>query len=151
MITLIQGVMEMGKREYQVCANCVMDTSDSKIQFDSKGYCDHCNNFYKNILPNWHPDEASAKELEIIVERIKKEGKNKPYDCIIGLSGGVDSSYLTYIAKENWASPTNLLCRHRVEFDVAVENIARLVKGLDIDIYRGCRLGRNERSPVGLF
>jgi N-acetyl sugar amidotransferase len=128
--------MEMGKREYQVCANCVMDTSDSKIQFDSKGYCDHCNNFYKNILPNWHPDEASAKELEIIVERIKKEGKNKPYDCIIGLSGGVDSSYLTYIAKEKLGLRPLIFCVDTGwNLNVAVENIARLVKGLDIDMY----------------
>jgi N-acetyl sugar amidotransferase len=126
----------MGKREYQVCSNCVMDTSDSKIQFDSRGYCDHCNNFYNNILPNWHPDESSAKELEEIVEQIKTEGKNKKYDCIIGLSGGVDSSYLVYFAKEKLGlRPLAFSVDTGWNTDVANENIKRLVNGLNLDIH----------------
>lgn len=126
----------MGKRGYQVCSNCVMDTSDSKIQFDSRGYCDHCNNFYNNILPNWHPDEASAKELEKIVEQIKKEGRNKKYDCIIGLSGGVDSSYLVYFAKEKLGlRPLAFSVDTGWNTDVANENIKRLVNGLNLDIH----------------
>lgn len=126
----------MEKREYQICANCVMDTSDSKIQFDSRGYCDHCNNFYNNILPNWHPDEASAKELEKIVEQIKKEGRNKKYDCIIGLSGGVDSSYLVYFAKEKLGlRPLAFSVDTGWNTDVANENIKRLVNGLNLDIH----------------
>lgn len=47
----------MSKREYQVCTNCVMDTSDSKIIFDENCMCDHCHDYYENILPNWHPVE----------------------------------------------------------------------------------------------
>ena len=47
----------MGARSYQICANCVMDTSDSRIRFDERGVCDHCNTFYSTILPNWHTDE----------------------------------------------------------------------------------------------
>jgi N-acetyl sugar amidotransferase len=126
----------MEKREYQVCSNCVMDTSDSKIQFDSRGYCDHCNNFYNNILPNWHPDEASAKELEKIVEQIKREGKYKKHDCIIGLSGGVDSSYVTYLAKEKLGLRPLVFCVDTGwNLDVASENIIRIVKGLDLDMY----------------
>jgi N-acetyl sugar amidotransferase len=113
-----------------------MDTSDSKIQFDSRGYCDHCNNFYNNILPNWHPDEASAKELEKIVEQIKKEGRNKKYDCIIGLSGGVDSSYLVYFAKEKLGlRPLAFSVDTGWNTDVANENIKRLVNGLNLDIH----------------
>jgi N-acetyl sugar amidotransferase len=126
----------MGKREYQVCSNCVMDTSDSKIQFDSRGYCDHCNNFYNNILPNWHPDEASAKGLEKIVEQIKREGKNKKYDCIIGLSGGVDSSYITYLAKEKLGLRPLIFCVDTGwNLNVANENIERIIKNLDLDMY----------------
>jgi N-acetyl sugar amidotransferase len=126
----------MGKRGYQVCSNCVMDTSDSKIQFDSRGYCDHCNNFFNNILPNWHPDEASAKELEKIVEQIKTEGKNKKYDCIIGLSGGVDSSYITYLAKEKLSLRPLIFCVDTGwNLNVANENIKRIIKSLDLDMY----------------
>jgi len=113
-----------------------MDTTDSQIQFDEKGYCDHCNNFYKNILPNWHPDEASAKELEKIVEQIKREGKNKKYDCIIGLSGGVDSSYLVYLAKEKLGlRPLVFSVDTGWNLDVANKNIERLVNGLNMDMH----------------
>ena len=59
----------------QICVNCVMDTSDSLIQFDEAGVCDHCNNFYKNIKPNW-PLYTSSKEVLLKqIEEIKKIGK----------------------------------------------------------------------------
>lgn len=126
----------MAKREYQVCVNCVMDTTDSMIQFDSRGYCDHCNNFYNNILPNWHPDEESAEELNRIIEQIKSEGKNKKHDCLIGFSGGVDSSYLVYFAKEKLGlRPLILSVDTGWNHDVANKNIERIVKGLDLDIH----------------
>ena len=50
-------------KHYQRCTNCIMDTSDSKIKFDKKGVCDHCNNFFSNILPNWKPGPDGEKEL----------------------------------------------------------------------------------------
>ena len=62
----------MTKRPYQICANCIMDTTDSNITFDDRGWCDYCNNFHRNILPNWHPDETGARELEREVEAIKR-------------------------------------------------------------------------------
>ena len=90
----------MQHREYQICNNCVMDTSDSQIIFDDNGQCDHCNNFYANILPDWHPDGESEKKIMDVAGKIKKYGKNKSHDCIIGVSGGIDSSYLVDIAVE---------------------------------------------------
>jgi N-acetyl sugar amidotransferase len=126
----------MKDREYQVCANCVMDTTDSLIQFDEKGFCDHCNNYYNNILPNWHPDERGAKELDKIVEEIKKEGRGKEYDCIIGISGGVDSSYLLYYAKEKLGlRPLAFSVDCGWNLNVAVENVEKIVKGLGLDLY----------------
>lgn len=126
----------MIKREYQICSNCVMDTTDSLIQFDEKGVCDHCNNFYNNILPDWHPDEDSAKELESIVEQIKSDGRNHKYDCLIGLSGGADSSYLVYLAKEKLGLRPLVFCVDTGwNLDVANENINRLIKGLDLDLH----------------
>ena len=85
------------KKEYAMCSKCVMDTSDKKIKFDEKGVCDHCQNFEINIRPNWKIDLG---RLEKITKKIKKEGVNKDFDCIIGLSGGLDSSYTAYITKE---------------------------------------------------
>ena len=126
----------MKHQEYKACTNCVMDTTDSKIQFDEKGYCDHCNNFYSNILPNWHPDEIGARELKKIVEKIKRDGRNKKYDCLIGLSGGVDSSYLVYLAKEKLGlRPLVYLVDTGWNLDVANENVERLIKGLNLDIH----------------
>ena len=126
----------MSKREYQVCTNCVMDTSDSKIVFDENGMCDHCHNYYENILPNWHPDERGRVELERQVEQIKKDGKGKKYDCIIGLSGGVDSSYLAYYAvRKLGLRPLLFACDTGWNLNVAVENVEKIVKGLNQSLY----------------
>lgn len=123
-------------REYQRCTNCVMDTTDSKIVFDEKGMCDHCHNFYENIEPNWHPDEQGKKQLDEIVEKIKREGKGKKYDCIIGLSGGVDSSYLAYYAvKKLGLRPLLFACDTGWNLNVAVQNVEKITKGLDMPLY----------------
>ena len=70
---------------YRICTNCIMDTSDSGIRFDSRGWCDYCNNFHQNILSNWHPDESGARELTREVEEIKRKGRDRDYDCVIGI------------------------------------------------------------------
>lgn len=126
----------MSPRPYQICSNCVMDTSDSKIIFDHKGICDHCNTFYKHTLPNWKTDDQGQNILQSLVKKIKKHGQRKKHDCIIGMSGGVDSSYLTYIAKE-------VLGLRPLVFHVdagwnsqeAVNNIEKLVDHLGLDLY----------------
>lgn len=124
------------QREYQRCSNCVMDTSDSKIRFDEKGMCDHCHNYYENILPNWHPDEQGQRELKKIVEKIKKDGQGKKYDCIIGLSGGVDSSYLAYYAvRVLGLRPLLFGCDTGWNLNVAVNNIEKITKGLGLPLY----------------
>ena len=77
-----------------------MDTSDSGISFDKDGCCDYCNNFNSIVKPSWHTDEKGKAELHLLADQIRLEGKGKDFDCIIGLSGGLDSSYATYVAKE---------------------------------------------------
>ncbi|MGI6687004.1 MAG: N-acetyl sugar amidotransferase [Christensenellales bacterium] len=121
--------------EYQVCTNCVMDTTDSVIVFDEQGRCDHCNNFYNNILPNWHPDENSMQELLSIVEKIKLDCKDKEYDCIIGISGGVDSSYLAYYAKEVLGlRPLLYAVDIGWNLDVANSNVKKIADGIDAEL-----------------
>lgn len=128
--------MENEKREYQVCTNCVMDTTDSKITFDEKGVCDHCRNFEKNIRPYWNPNENRMEELQKIADKIREAGKGHDYDCILGLSGGADSSYLAYIAKEVMhLRPLAFVVDTGWNLNVAVENIEKIVKGLDLDMY----------------
>lgn len=123
-------------QNYNICANCVMDTSDTKITFDEKGLCDHCNDFYTNVLPNWHTDETGLKELDEVVSKIKKDGEGKDFDCILGMSGGVDSSYLLHLAV------TQLGLRPLVfhvdggwNSELAVHNIQVMVDKLGLDLY----------------
>ena len=121
---------------YQICANCVMDTTDSMIQFDENGICDHCNGFHKNIRPNWDAGEEGWQKLQGIVQKIKAEGKGKDFDCIMGMSGGVDSSYLTYIAKEKLGlRPLVFHVDAGWNSQEAVNNIEKLVDGLGLDLY----------------
>lgn len=113
-----------------------MDTTDSQIVFDEKGVCDHCNNFYTNIKPNWHPDGRGRAELEKIVAEIKREGQGKDFDCIMGMSGGIDSSYLTYVAKEQLGlRPLVFHVDGGWNSQIAVNNIEVLVEKLGLDLY----------------
>jgi N-acetyl sugar amidotransferase len=113
-----------------------MDTSDPSITFDERGWCDYCNNYEENILPNWRTDERGESALANIAEKIKEEGKGKDFDCIIGLSGGLDSSYTAYIAKEKMGlRPLLFHVDAGWNTDQAVSNIEKLVDGLGLDLY----------------
>lgn len=123
-------------RPYQQCTRCVMDTNDSKITFDKQGVCDHCRNFDARIRPTWKPQENRYYELEELSKQIRKSGERSEYDCILGLSGGADSCYLAYIAKEIMhLRPLIYVVDTGWNLNVAVENIERIVKGLDLDMY----------------
>ena len=123
-------------RPYQRCTRCVMDTTDSKITFDKNGVCDHCRNFDRNIAPYWKPQENRIDDLLILAEKIKKAGRGNDYDCIMGLSGGADSSYLAYIVKEVMGlRPLAFVVDTGWNLNVAVDNIEKIVKGLDLDMY----------------
>jgi N-acetyl sugar amidotransferase len=113
-----------------------MDTTDSKISFDEKGVCDHCNTYYKDILPKWHTDEKGHQALEEIIVKIKQEGEGKDFDCLMGMSGGIDSSYLLYImVKKYGLRPLVFHVDAGWNSQIAVNNIERLVDGLGLDLY----------------
>lgn len=122
--------------KYRQCTNCVMDTSDSMIEFNEEGVCDHCVTFYKDIQPNWHTDEKGKKELEKIVQKIKNHGEGKEFDCIMGMSGGIDSSYLLYVMTEKFKlRPLVFHVDAGWNSQIAVNNIERLVDGLGLDLF----------------
>lgn len=113
-----------------------MDTTDPDIAFDERGWCDYCRNFYDNILPNWHPDERGEQELSKVVADIKAAGKGRDHDCLIGISGGVDSSSVAYFAKDKLGlNPLLFHVDAGWNSQVSVNNIQRLVDGLDLDLY----------------
>jgi N-acetyl sugar amidotransferase len=123
----------MNLKKYQVCTNCIMDSSDPDIVFDENGVCDFCNSYKEKILPA--TKRSTYTELIKISDKIKKDGKNKKYDCIIGMSGGVDSSYLTYIAKEKLGlRPLILSVDTGWNLNVANENVNKLIRELGLDL-----------------
>lgn len=126
----------MTVRLSQICTNCIMDTTDPRIIFDENGVCDYCNNFKENIEPSWHVDARGERELAALAEQIRAEGKGKDFDCIIGLSGGLDSSYTAWIAKEKMGlRPLLFHVDAGWNTDQAVGNIEKLVDGLGLDLY----------------
>lgn len=113
-----------------------MDTTDPNIRFDERGWCDYCNNFEEAIRPNWHTNERGQRDLFQMAESIKAAAKGRDFDCIIGLSGGLDSSYAAYVAKEKMGlRPLLFHVDAGWNTDQAVGNIEKLVDGLGVDLY----------------
>jgi N-acetyl sugar amidotransferase len=122
--------------KYKICTKTIMDTSDPNIVFNENGESDYYTNFQKNILPNWNTDERGYKHLLRIAQKIKDKRKSKDFDCIIGLSGGLDSSYTAYIAKEIMGlRPLLFHVDAGWNTDKAVGNIEKLCNGLGLDLY----------------
>lgn len=113
-----------------------MDSSDSRISFDENGVCDHCRDFIYNVKPNWNVGAQSKIELSKIIEKIKKEGVGKDFDCILGLSGGVDSSYMLHLAvKEFGLRPLVFHVDGGWNSELAVHNIQMLIDKLNLDLF----------------
>lgn len=121
---------------YQICSRCIMDSSDPNIVFDGRGWCDYCNNFEATIRPNWHTDHRGEAALQALADKIREAGRGKDFDCIIGLSGGLDSSYAAYVTKEKMGlRPLLFHVDAGWNTDQAVGNIEKLVDGLGLDLY----------------
>lgn len=123
-------------RPYQICSNCVMDTSDANISFDADGVCDHCRGFKEHVEPNWFPNAEGERRFAAVVEQILEDGKGRDFDCILGMSGGLDSSYLLHKSvKEFGLRPLVFHVDGGWNSDIAVSNIQSLVDGLNLDLY----------------
>ena len=128
--------MKKDVSNFRICTICVMDTSDSKIIFDENGVCDHCNTFKNSIQPFWHTDFRGKIKLETLVKKIKIEGQGKDFDCMMGMSGGIDSSFLLYkMVTEFGLRPLVFHVDAGWNSQIAVNNIERLVDGLGLDLY----------------
>lgn len=126
----------MKEKTHITCVRCIMDTSDPNIQFDERGLCDYCRNFDNKIVPNWNTGEEGKRALKGVIDEIKQDGEGRAHDCIIGLSGGLDSSYCTYIVKEKMGlRPLVFHVDAGWNTDQAVGNIEKLVDGLELDLY----------------
>ncbi len=121
--------------EYRVCTTCVMDTTDPKIEFDSEGVCSHCRRADRRMSELAKLRREGDQELQLLVEKIKCDGRQKTYDCIIGLSGGVDSSYLALLVRQLGLRPLAVHLDNGWNAEIAVKNIEQIVRLLDIDLH----------------
>ncbi|MDB9978965.1 N-acetyl sugar amidotransferase [Candidatus Pelagibacter sp.] len=120
----------------KICSNCVMDITDPNISFNSNGVCNHCTNYYDNILPFLKKKIQRKEQLQKSIQAIKNKNKNKEFDCIIGLSGGVDSSYLLHMAvKQFKLRPLVFHVDAGWNSLVAVSNIEKLVDKLNLTLH----------------
>ena len=126
----------INKLKFQICSRCIMDTSDPDIIFDEKGECNHCKRadalIKQRTFTNVFERESSLNSL---VQKIKEEGKGKKYDCIIGVSGGVDSTYVAYEVKRLGLRPLAIHLDNGWNSELAVSNIEKTLHKLDIDLF----------------
>lgn len=135
--------------EYRICNRCVMDTTDKEITFDENGYCNHCNDFFKNYKEHTYQGELSDKKLERILSGIKKIGVGRKYDCLIGISGGVDSSYVAYLSKLYGLRPLFVHFDNGWNSELSVKNVENIVNHIGAD-YQTYIVDWNEFRDVQL-
>ena len=128
--------MEKKDRELRVCTRCIMDESASSITFDDNGFCNYCTDFLvKQSKHIAFDDNERLRRLNALVDRVKQEGKGKQYDCIVGLSGGVDSSWALVQAVRLGLRPLAVHMDSGWNSELAQNNIENLVRGLKVDLY----------------
>ncbi len=121
---------------YQRCTRCVMDSTDPEIMFDDKGECNHCKNAEIAIAKEVISDPIQKQRaFDAIIDKIKSEGKGKEYDCLIGVSGGVDSTYVAYKVKKLGLRPLAVHIDNGWNSELSVSNIEKALKTLNIDLY----------------
>jgi N-acetyl sugar amidotransferase len=118
-----------------MCVRCIMDTSDPEIRFDGQGVCNHCHAYDALATREVRTGAAGQEALLRIVDRIKAQGRDRPYDCVMGVSGGVDSTYLAYIASQLGLRPLAVHMDNGWDSELAVSNIEKVLKTLNIDLY----------------
>jgi N-acetyl sugar amidotransferase len=121
------------KTVHQRCSRCVLDSTATDIWFDDKGICKYC--YISDELEKQHPLARIDEELKVLVEKIKQAGQGKRYDCIVGVSGGRDSSYTLLIAKQLGLRPLAVHFDNGWNSDIAVQNIRNAVTKLDVDLH----------------
>ena len=129
----VKGVDEMDK-EYRICTKCIMDTTDKEIEFDENGVCNHCKRYNGMAAAQLLPADAAERELKHIVTRIREQSSGSPYDCVIGLSGGVDSTFIAWHVVTLGLTPLAIHVDNGWDPPASVRNIQRTVERLRIEL-----------------
>jgi N-acetyl sugar amidotransferase len=122
-------------RAYQICTRCVMDTSDPEIGFDDAGVCSHCHYRDEVLMPRIPEGDEAGRQLQVLAEQIRQAGRGKPYDCVIGVSGGVDSTFVAYKVRELGLRPLAVHLDNGWDSELAVKNIESTLRVLGIDLH----------------
>jgi len=123
------------KYGYRICTRCIMDTTDPDISFDASGICSHCRRYEELTSEDSYLDKKKPGALERLASEINSAGRGKRYDCIIGVSGGVDSTYTAYLTKKIGLRPLAVHLDNGWNSELAVSNIEKTLKVLGIDLY----------------
>ncbi|MDA7510423.1 N-acetyl sugar amidotransferase [Verrucomicrobia bacterium] len=126
---------ELGKAEMPICSRCIYDYRVSGIEFDDQGVCNYCHQL--DSMKELYGTGSSKGEEELLrlFEEIRKAGKGKPYDCAVGVSGGTDSSYMVYLAKQHGLRPLAVHYDNTWNSAIATQNIRKVLGALDVDLY----------------
>ncbi len=119
----------------QICTKCVMDTTDPGITFDDNGVCSHCRSYDSLVKTTCYGAEEGRRRLDTLIDTIRREGKERDYDCVIGVSGGVDSTFVAYKVKELGLRPLAVHLDNGWDSELAVKNIENVIKKLSIDLH----------------
>ena len=119
----------------KICSRCIYDSRVPLIEFDENGVCSFCKQTDELIIQYGIEDGSGEKKLKNIIEEIKKDGKGKPYDCVLGVSGGVDSSYMLHLAIQWGLRPLAVHYDNTWNSGIATENIKKMLSALNIDLY----------------
>lgn len=123
------------EKEYQICSRCIMDTSDPDIVFDKDGVCHHCHRYTELTTADKYLAKKKEGALSALVKEIKEKGRGKAYDCLIGVSGGVDSTYVAYLVKELGLRPLAVHLDNGWNSELSVANIEKVLNNLGIDLF----------------
>ena len=124
----------MERIKYQQCTRCLMDTTDPDISFNSEGVCNHCTNYAENLEIRTASGNME-KQLNRLIDEIRRNGRGKDYDCIIGVSGGADSTYVAWKCKQLGLKPLAVHFDNGWDSELAIKNIELVLRNLDIDLY----------------
>lgn len=120
---------------YQICTKCIMDTTDLDIWFDDDGVCSHCYHYESIIQSENYLKKREDGAFDRLVAEINRKGAGKKYNCIIGVSGGVDSTYVAYIVKKLGLRPLAVHLDNSWNTDIAVSNMKKALEKLHVDLY----------------
>ena len=120
---------------YQVCSYCIMDSTDIDIKFDEIGRCNHCKDYFTKINTQIVPEEDQKKELDSLVSKIKDSNANGDYDCVVGISGGVDSSYVALLAKDFGLRALLVHLDNGWNSEISIRNVSNITNKTGFHLY----------------